>query len=423
MWHARTKSLLQLHLPEGWPGAAATCTEFRYARFEGGACATGVAPLDAVPKATRTIVVAPASAVLFVRVCLPRVRAGKQAQLLPLAVEDAIATSPEEVHVVLVEHVPAGASLVAVVNRVWLSQVIGELAAQGIRPARLLVETELAEQLRAAESTHVWLVVRAASGGFACLGGGETVALDLGEGSGSVPLALRLARNTHRRAGETPSGILVFTAPEAHALDVDAWASALFVPVRSGGEWRPELIDGRARRETDLLRGDFRPAWNGRNQGRALKAAGVAAVAVLGLHTALGVADWWRVSTEAREIKIQMETQFRQIFPDAAVVVDAPLQMRRNLAKLRREAGVPDASDFMPLLAAVGPPLAAAGVHAERMRYDARGGLELEVVLPINAGPEELEKRLVLPGYRVRIEPKAGAATKDAVVLHISAEA
>jgi hypothetical protein len=90
MWYARDRSLLQLHLPEGWPSPAAIDANFRYARFEGGSFVTGVAPLAAVPSATTAIAVAPASAVLFVRVTLPKVRGNKLARLLPLAVEDAI---------------------------------------------------------------------------------------------------------------------------------------------------------------------------------------------------------------------------------------------------------------------------------------------------------------------------------------------
>ena len=422
MWYARDRSLLQLHLPEGWPSPAAIDANFRYARFEGGSFVTGVAPLAAVPSATTAIAVAPASAVLFVRVTLPKVRGNKLARLLPLAVEDAIATPPEEAHVVLVEHVPAGSSLVAVVNREWLAAAVSELAAHSVKPSRCLVETELAAHLGATEATHPWVVVCSDSGGFAFLGEGEITALDLGEGASNLPLALRLARNTHRRRGETPDEILVFTSPGSNPPDLEAWSRALDVPVRNGGEWRPELVDSRALRVTDLLRGDFGPTWGARDFATTLKVAGIAAATVLGVHALLTIGDWWRLSSEARQLTTQMETQFRQIFPDAQVVVDAPLQMRRSLARLRRDAGVPDASDFVPLLAAVGPSLAAAGAHTERVRYE-RGELELEVTLPASEGREALERRLVVPGYRIRFEQKADASSSAVLVLRVSAGA
>jgi general secretion pathway protein L len=421
MSYARDRSILQLHLPEGWPAPDAPDHVFRYARYSGNSCETGVAELSAMPAATTTIAVAPASAVHFVRVSLPGVRAARLAKLLPLAVEEAVATTPEEIHVVLVEQVPGGASLVAVVNKDWLAAALEALAHHGFRPRRVIVETELAAKLAALEATHPWVVVRSPSGGFACLGAGEIIALDLGADTTALPLALRLARSTHRRRGETPDEILVFSAPGISPPDLEAWGRALEIPVRSGGDWRPEVLDGRALRVTDLLRGGIAAKSDAICVSRSVKLAGVTAAAVLAAHMLLTFGDWWRLSGEARSIRSQMETRFREIFPDARVVVDAPLQMQRGLGRLRREAGVPDASDFVPLLAAVGPVVSAAGLHAERMRYEG-GALELEVTLPLGEGREALEKRLVIPGYRVRVERTSPGPSGDIAMLIVSAE-
>ena len=382
---------------------------------------TGAAALDEVPRAKATIALAPPSAVLFVRIALPDVRSDKLARLLPLAIEDAIATSPEEVHTVLVEHVPGGSSLVAVVSRPWLASALAALAVHGFRPARFLIETELAAQVSTSEPAHPWVIVVSSSGGFAVLPDGETIALDISERADCVPLALNLARRTHRRGGEVPSEMLLFTSSGSRPPDVDAWSRALEVSVRNGGEWRPELIDARPLSSTDLLRGDFKPRFDARGLGPVFKLAGVTATAILGLHVLLTVGDWWRLSAESHQLKAQMESQFRQIFPDAQAVVDAPLQMRRSVVKLRREAGVPDASDFVPLLAAVGPLLVAAGAHTERVRYE-RGELELEIALPANERQEVFERRFVVPGYRFRFERRADAVTNVAI-LHVSVEA
>lgn len=419
--YAHDRSILQLHLPEGWPAPDAIDRAFRYARYAGGTCATGVAELSAVPAATTTIAVAPASAVHFVRVNLPRVRASRLGKLLPLAVEEAVATSPEEVHAVVVAHVPGGASLVAVVNKGWFGAALEALADHGFRPTRFIVETELSARLAAIEAAHSWLVVRSPGGGFACLGAGEIIALDLGADATAVPLALRLARSTHRRQGETPDEILVFSSPDMDSPDLDMWSRALEIPVRSGGAWRPELFDGRTLRATDLLTSGCASRWDARGVSRSVKLAGVTAAAVLALHALLTVGDWWRLSAEKHQLRTQMEAQFREIFPDAQVVVDAPLQMQRGLGRLRREAGVPDASDFVPLLAAVGPVVTAAGLHAERLRYE-RGALELEVTLPGGKGREALEQRLVVPGYRVRVERASTGPSGEAAMLVVSME-
>lgn len=415
----RDGSVLQLHLPEGWPAPDADDRAFRYARYTGSGRETGVARLSEIPPAQTSIVVAPASAVHLVRVDLPDVRGGRLAKLLPLAVEEALATTPEQVHVALVEHVRGGASLVAVVDKAWLAAAVEALAAHGLCPARFIVETELAARLAAEETAHVWLVVRSPAGGFACLGAGEIIALDLGDDAGALPLALRLARNTHRRQGEAPDEILALSAPDTPVPDFEPWRRALDIPVRNGGEWRPELIDARTARSTDLLSGA--PAGNATGMSRPVKLAAIAAAAVLALHTLLTVGDWWRLSAAQRALRAQMETQFRELFPDAKVVVDAPLQMRRGLGRLRREAGEPDASDFVPLLAALGPVLTAEGLHTERLRYE-RGTLELEVTLPAGAEYDALAKRLAVPGCRVRVERTSAGPSGDAAMLVVTAE-
>jgi len=422
MARVRDGSLLQLHLPDGWPGGLAEPNvEFRYSRFEGHAHVAGVAPLAEVPSADTIVAVAPASAVLFVRASLPVARGPKMARLLALAVEDAIATAPEEVHAILVEHVPGGESLIAVVNREWLAAALDALAARGFRPDRFLVETELAMQRAAGETTRPWLVVRSPSGGFATLGEGDVVALDLGESVSAVPLALRLARDERARRGDAPGEVLVFTSPGTPPPDALAWGRELGLPVRNGGEWRPELIDARTRVATDLLRGDFAPTWRAADLARTLKFAGLTAAAVLGVHVLLTISDWWGLSSETRQLKTQMETQFRQLFPETQAVVDAPLQMRRNLGNLRREAGAPDASDLVPLLAAVAPALAGAGAQVERLQYQ-RGELEVDVTLPAGEERGAPETRFALPGYRVRVERVASGPSGNIATLRISAE-
>jgi general secretion pathway protein L len=417
MAYTRDRSILQLHLPEGWPAPDAVDRAFRYALYSGGSRETGVAALPAVPAAPITIAVAPAGAVHFVRVSLPRARAARLARLLPLAVEESVATAPEDIHVGLVEHVEGGASLVAVVDKAWLASALEALAAHGLRPARFIVETELAVQLGADEATRSWLVVRSAGGGFACLGAGEIIALDLGADATAVPLALRLARSTHRRRGETPDEIRVLSASDLEPPVLELWSRALELPVRNGGEWRPELVDARPLRVTDLLPSGVASRSDASGVSPSVKLAGVVAAAILALHTALTVGDWWRLSAETRQLRSQMETQFREIFPDAKVVVDAPLQMQRGLGRLRREAGVPGASDFVPLLAALGPAVTAAGLRTERLEYE-RGTLQLAIEMPAGEGQEALEKRLALPGYRVRLQrAETGSSGNNAVLI------
>lgn len=415
-------SVLQLHFPDGWPESVEPEARFRYALYEGRERTTGVARLEDVPHAATVIAVAPASVATFVRASLPAARPGKMSALLAHAVEDAIATSPEEVHAVLVEHVPDGQSLIAVVNRGWLGKAIAALTAAGIVPDRFILETELAIQRAAEEAANTWLVVRSRSGGFAVLADGELMALDVGDAPGYLPLALQLARDSHRRRGEIPDEAIVLSASRERPLDVERWSMALGLPVRDAGKWRPEQIDARPRRATDLLRGDFARGWSAEEITPTLKRIALAAAAVLVLHAAFTAVDWWRLSSEADRLNAAMEARFRQVFPQTQTIVDAPLQMRRNLVELKRQAGIADASDFVPLLAAIAPNLDAQGIEVERMQYQ-RGELELQVRLPEGAAKERLETQLARPGYRVRVERLSTGQSGNAALLRITAEA
>jgi general secretion pathway protein L len=415
-------SVLQLHLPEGWPENAESNPRFRFALYSGRKRTTGVARLADVPSAATVIVVAPASVASLVRTSLPPAGANKMSAVLAHAVEDALATSPEEVHAVLVEHVADGPSLVAVVNREWLRQAIATLEAAGLAPARVLLETELALQRYASEETNTWLIVRSPSGGFAIIEQGEIVTLDAGETPALPPLALHLLRDLHRRRGEVPDEAVALTASGARNLDFDRWSLALGMPVKDGGKWRPEQIDARGLRSSDLLRGDFTRAWHVKDMAPTLRYAAVAVASLLALHALLTVGDWWRLSRESRQLQSGMEARFRQVFPEAQQVVDAPLQMHRGVVDLRRKAGVADASDFVPLLAALAPGLDAAGIEVDSLRYE-RGELQLRVRLPQGLTRTSLESQLVRPGYRASVEQSTSGPDGDVALLRFRAEA
>jgi len=153
---------------------------------------------------------------------------------------------------------------------------------------------------------------------------------------------------------------------------------------------------------------------------RGLKTAAIAAGVLLAAHAVLTVVDWARVSFEANAINTRMESEFRRLFPETTAVVDAPLQLQRRLADLRRNAGVGDSSDLIPLLGAISPPLGELGAQAERIRYE-RGELEIEVLIPGVEARPALEKRLTIPGYRVRIEKLARESGGQVAVLRVAA--
>ena len=208
----------------------------------------------------------------------------------------------------------------------------------GSQPDRAIVESALA-----AGSPGTWTVVWTGGGGFAALGGIEAIALDASL-DGRPPLALKLAADERRRRGDAPRRVRVLLADGADAPDTGRWSESLHVPVDgrrqvgAGGDRRrggrvPESPPRRGRRHVDAAP----------DRAARFRPAAILAVGILAVHGVLTVADWSRLAYEARGLRGDMEAAFRKAFPEAKAVVDPALQMRRNVADLRRAAGEPDA--------------------------------------------------------------------------------
>jgi len=211
------------------------------------------------------------------------------------------------------------------------------------------------------------------SGGFAALGGIEAIALDASL-DGRPPLSLKLAADERRRRGDAPQAVRMLLAGSADAPDTGRWAESLHVPVAVVGTWVPEATDAAAAACPNLLPGAGGGRWSAKDLGARFRPAAILAAAILAVPGLLTVADWSRLAYEARSLRGEMEAAFRNAFRDAKAVVDPALQMRRNVADLRRAAGQPDATDFVPVLAKFARALAAAGPRPQSLR-DERGEL------------------------------------------------
>jgi general secretion pathway protein L len=347
-----------------------------------------------------------------VRAALPPGPAAKLAKLAPFAIEDAIVSAPEDILATVLDDERNGERLVAVIDRGWLESALAELAAHGIAPTRAIVESALA-----AGSPGTWTVVWTGGGGFAALGGIEAIALDASL-DGRPPLSLKLAADERRRRGDAPKAVRVLLAGGADAPDTGRWAESLHVPVAVVGKWVPETADAAAAACPNLLPGADGGRWSGRGFAARFKPAAILAAGILVVHGLLTVADWSRLAYEARSLRGDMEAAFRKAFPDAKAVVDPALQMRRNVADLRRAAGEPDATDLVPVLAKLAPALAAAGLRPQSLRYE-RGELALDLVVAPDDTRERVASRLQVPGLRVQVERIAAGAAGPVATVRI----
>jgi general secretion pathway protein L len=75
-------------------------------------------------------------------------------------------------------------------------------------------------------------------------------------------------------------------------------------------------------------------------------AAGIAIVQV-----SFTLVDAWRLDQRRRAIEGEMTQVFKDAFPNAQAIVDAPLQMQRNLDAMKRERGLAGIDDARAPLA------------------------------------------------------------------------
>jgi general secretion pathway protein L len=408
------RSLLQLHVPERWPDPVHE-PHVRWALRRDEQVKDGGARLADVPRAEETVLVVPVARVTFVRAALPQGPAARLAKLAPFAIEDAIVSAPEQVHCAVLDDDRTGERLIAVLDREWLDGALTELASFGIKPDRAIVESALV-----VGDAGAWTVVWSGDGGFVAFGGVEAITLDASV-EGHPPLALKLALDERRRAGAAPQTMRVLTAGAADPPDTAKWSASLRVPVALAGKWLPEASDASAADCADLLPGARPGAWAAEGWLARLKPAAALAAALVAAHVLVTVGDWARLAYEARGLRQQMEAVFRKAFPEAKAVIDPALQMRRNVADLRRAAGEPDAADLVPLLAKLAPALAAAGARPQALRYE-RGELELELVVAAGETRERLASRLRVPGVQVRIERVASGGSEPLATVRIAAE-
>jgi len=301
---------------------------------------------------------------------------------------------------------------VAVCDRNWLRENLQALEAAGRRVSRVVPEfapgptasggPELCA-LGTPEEAFVVLTGQGADQGVAVLP--------------LTPMALALAR-----AG-APANDAVAAQDSSNTLPVRAEPAVAALAERTLGQ--RVALHTASQRALDAARGDwdlaqFDLASTGRT--RALRKAGSALSALLnapqwraarwgvGLLVVahlVGLNAWaWQERQALAAKQVAVRTALTQTFPKVQVVVDAPVQMERELAQLRQAAGSASARDLEPLLAAAGaalPSLEQQGRQPTSIEYTP-GELRLRGVTLAPDEEAALSARLQAAGYRARLD-------------------
>lgn len=401
-------SLLRIHIPSSWPDTEPDAPlPWCNLDTRGERLAAGSSTLANLPRAEACELVIPAEAVLLTRATLPRGSRRKMRQFLAYAIEDRLVAEPDAVHVAAGPTLDDGQTALAVVDKAWLARVLARLDGAGLRPRSAWPET-----LLPALPADGWVMVWDGRGGF--LRSGEHAGMSLDGGTSTQPpTALVLSVAEARAAAALPHHLLLRLREGASPPDIEAWSHVLGVAVEVGVEWMPLQLPDATHGGIDLLQGTFAPSGSGRDWWPTLRLPLILAGLIALLQVGATTTEWWLLSREKQQLQVAMEERFREAFPDARAIVDAPLQMQRNLAELRGTAGQMSPSDFMPLLSRVAPALDAdSRGNLRAIRYEA-SQLSLDVAVTDQAAAENLLRRLTDAGLAGQVQSVSGTAPQS----------
>ncbi len=305
------------------------------------------------------VALVPAQALSWQRVQLPpgvALNSPRMRAVLEGLLEDQVLDEPARLHFALAPGAAAGASAwVAVCDRAWLRGALQALEAAGHPVARVVPEIApgaSAPALHFAGTTEAPLVLATGlppEGAVAVLPlTPAALALLPAQAQGDEPITATSESAVASLAEQTLGRPVALVSAGDRALQAarGRWDLAQFDLASSGRT--------RAMRKAGGLLGALlqAPQW------RAARWAG----ALLVLAQIVGLNAWaWQERSALATKEAAVRNTLTATFPKIKVVVDAPLQMERELALLRQASGALAPADLEPMLAAAGSALATQG--------------------------------------------------------------
>jgi general secretion pathway protein L len=396
---------LRIYLTAHWQDAASSCA-WALLDDAGNVRESGSGTLASMPQSDDATVIVSAERVLATTAVLPRIKRSKLETALPFVLEDALIDDVSEAHVTPGAKLPDGRTALYTLNRNWLSRFLAASIAAKVRVRRIVPEFCLLPT-RAGEWSLAWDGAQGFLATTHSLGG----ALDSGDDA-RAPVGLQL-----RLQQDAPAALRLF----ALGSEVQAPNWGIGVPViceKQSFDWRKADIPGDA---PNLLWGKFAPPPRISEFWPWLRPALMAALLLFGVEVVVSNLEWALLAHEKRQLMSGMTETFQETFGADAAIVDAPLQMRRNVARLRHAAGVSDDADFSPLLEKFSGALGSVpGSNLRTLRYG-DGKLDVEMTLASAAALDTLQQRIAETGLLAQVMDTQDAGGAMTVQLRMSA--
>lgn len=304
----------------------------------------GSAPLALMPRARELVAVVPARMLSWHRITLPKVNSARLRSALDGILEERLLDEPQHLHFALAPGAQAGSSVwLAACNKAWLQAALLDFEAAGLRVTRVVPEyaplpAGSPPTLHVTGSPDSAWLVRCADDGVQMLPLGPAVhaALDL---DGTEELS-------------TAEPALAALAEQVLGGQVRVGHSAQALVAAARSSWNLAQFELASNGHTRLARRAAQ-AWNQWANGSAWRPARWGLAALLLAHLA-GLNAWaWMERSALQAKRAEGASLLLQTFPKVPVVIDAPVQMAREVAALRLATGAVSNRDLEPMLAAV----------------------------------------------------------------------
>lgn len=395
---------LRIYFSGQWQDSASPCP-WALCDDSGIVLQSGIGPLSTLPHGRDCIAIIAPDRVLCVAAKLPAGSRRRWQVALSFVAEEHTLPDPEDNHVVPGPTLADGRLMLAVVDKAWTRRIVEACRAQKLTLRAMVPETFLPEL-----PVATWVLVWDGNNGFVRTGPASGITLDSGSAD-QAPLALRLLLNGLPESmpdkilvrpaspSASPSGQTSLTKTPVPPLP--QWTD-LPVPLVAGPPWDWQRAPV-AENSLNLLWGDFASRTPFREWWPAVRPAVWVLLAILAVEIIGTNLQWVWLSTEKNHLTREMERTFRTTFGATSTLVNAPLQMQRNLSELRHNAGLPDDSDFLPLLNLAAARLAELPLGSVRALHYEAGRLDVELKLVNSAAFRTLQQHLQRKGLNVNL--------------------
>ncbi len=366
---------------------------------EGGAAASGhgeLAEIGKVAAGYRVVVIIPAHQVLLCRATVPGQKRRLLAQAVPYALEDQLAADVDTLHFAFGQ-ISNDTVAVAIIDRALMDVWLQRLREAGISPAALIPETVLLPWQAGEWQLACW-------DELCLLRHGEQSAIVMDSNNANTLIEAALAE-----AGETKPHRLVIHAaaePGFDNLPVETEHHPLPDSILL---WLSQHYDERL--SLNLMQGAYSRREQIGQYWRPWRAAAALLLVLLVVEVGVTVADYRRLGAEQVALQQQIETTYRQAFPEARKVVNPKVQMERALKELR---GGNSSTGLNTLLAEAGREFqASAGLTLQRLSYR-EGQLDVALTVTDLQQLDELKLRLT-QGGKLQVEVQSASAQGSVV--------